>query len=132
MSAPDDSPRGQPRDRDSKAVYERILGIVDENTGSVVPETPQPAAIRRATVLTHADNAGIGLDDARDALQAAVENDDLVSWWDGDGGRRYCRRTERAMWQATEWIAQQDDPDRDVISRLTEYRARLNDADSTT
>lgn len=61
-----------------KAQYESILRIVRQNTG--YPDEPQPALMSRHVLVRTACQGGMETDNAKDRIQAAIENDDLVKY----------------------------------------------------
>jgi len=70
-------------DYDSKERYERVIGIVEHNTGY-----PQYPMVRRSSAATIARHANMAAEGFKRAVKAARENNDLIQWRDASGVRR--------------------------------------------
>lgn len=72
-------------DSDPRRVYERVLRIVQYNTGG-----PQPASVWRLSTVSIATNAGMDSNQVDKAVRAARDNGDLLAH-DRDGHTRLAR-----------------------------------------
>lgn len=65
--------------------YGRMMNIIAMNTGH--PQEPLAAA--RGLWTTAVSHGPLSQEDASKAVRAAVENDDVIKWVDGEGKVRY-------------------------------------------
>lgn len=99
---------------DRKRAYEHVLGVIDAQTAP-----NQPPGARRPTVLRLVggrEGGAFALDEAENALRAAVENGDVLAWDDHAGHRRYTLAEPDAIRRIAAWEAERDDPRTDVVA----------------
>jgi hypothetical protein len=124
---------------DRKARYERMARAIAHNTGDPQPPMIDATALFTVTVA----NGSLDSEAAKHALQAAVENGDVLRWRDAEGGVRYgltdsgikgtsdvsrpllSPADEDALRDIIETEADRADPNRDVIGWANRRLAAL-------
>ncbi|QLG62811.1 hypothetical protein [Halorarum salinum] len=110
--------------KERKAVYEAVLRVVDAQTS---PE--QAPGIRRTTItrLLTPPEGPHDLDDVRSAIRAARENDELLSWPDHAGRRRYSLADVEKLRRVAEWEGEREHPRPAVVGWANRMVAEVSD-----
>lgn len=105
-----------------KARYEELLRTVELNTGD-----PQPPGARRPQILGSLARAGHPTDKAKAALQAAVENEDLLRYTGPEGRTRYALTTDEMLLAVIEAETTRPSPDQEIIAECNQLRFETDD-----
>lgn len=98
------------RTTDPAAVYRRLLGIVEHNTGG-----PQPPMAWERSIRTIAGHAGLDSEAVGKAIRAARGNGDLITVT--RDGRRLARTDEDSIRAVLEWEVERDDPSKELVAK---------------
>ena len=95
-------------------VYQRVVGTVQKNT-----TRSQPVTLREE-VLTQTVTGRWTLDQVKTAIQAAVENGDLLQVVDADGELRYAHCDRESLEALIEREVAKESPRKNVIGRCNQ------------
>lgn len=106
-------------DRSPKEHYDRALRVVEYNTSW--PDGPSEPGMRLSEFFLIGTAYGrYDTDATKNALQSALNNDDLLLWRDREGDRRVTRTTENMLRALVAHENRQLDPTTELIERCAE------------
>lgn len=113
-----DAQKGGPN-RDRRDRYLAVLRTVAYNVFTDVDQYGwRHAGIKAPTLVATLVRQGESPRDVHKSIQAALENDHLVSWRDREGNLRYTPATTAGLQAVVCAIADRDDPDKELLGQV--------------